>query len=260
MRRRAPVALLLTAGLVLGLAACGDDDEGTDGGPTTTEASGSSSADPGGSSTTAAGDPTTTEAGGETTTTTAEADLPGEPIDIYPYEGAALAVVGVAAGDTLNVRSGPGTDFDVVTELGPLADGFAATGRNRVLDDDSVWAEVEADDATGWVNAAYVAQLGTAVDVTADVPATSAATVAALAEAVAAGRAGQGEGPTPTVTVVDGPTDNEVTVDLIGLADDAQRGERLYIAAAAEGDGFTATVVEATALCARGVTDDGLCT
>jgi uncharacterized protein YraI len=254
MRRRAPVALLLTAGLVLGLAACGDDDEGTGGSTATTGSAGSSASDPEGSTTTAPGS-TTTEA---TTTTTAEADLPGEAIDIPPGEGAALAVVGVAAGDTLNVRSGPGSDLDVVTELAPLAAGFAATGRNRVLDDDSVWAEVEADGATGWVNAAYVAQLGTAADVTADVPATSAATVAALAEAVAAGRAGEGEGPTPTVTIVDGPTDSEVTVDLIGLADDAQRGERLYIVATAEGDGFTATVVEATALCARGVTD-GLC-
>ena len=256
--RRAPVALALTAALVLGSAACGDDDdEGGDAGATTTEASGSS-ADPGSSTTSSAGSSTTTtEAEGETTTT-AEGDLPGEPIDIHPDEGTALAVVGVAADDTLNVRSGPGTDFDVATELGPLDDGFVATGRNRVLDDDSVWAEVEADGTTGWVNVAYVAQLGATVDVTADVPTTGASTVAALAEAVAAGRVGEGEGPTPTVTIVDGPTATEVTVDVIGLADDAQRGERLHVVAAPAEAGFTATTVEATALCARGVTD-GLC-
>lgn len=256
--RRAPVALVLTAALVLGLVACGDDDEGTDAGTPTTAATGSSASDPGDPATTAAGDgsTTTTEAGGETTTT-AEGDLPGEPIDIYPYEGAALAVVGVAADDTLNVRSGPGTGFDVLTELGPLADGFVATGRNRDLGD-SLWVEVEADGTTGWVNVAYVAQPGSTVDVTADIPATSAATVAALAEAVAAGRAGEGEGPTPTVTIVEGPTDTEVTVDLVGLADDAQKGERLHVVATAGAGGFTATVVEATALCARGVTD-GLC-
>ena len=258
--RRAPVPLVLTAALVLGLAACGDHDEGADAGSSpTSETAGSSASDPGGSTTTAVEGSTTTTEADEETTTTAEGDLPGEPIDIDPDEGAALAVVGVAADDTLNVRSGPGTDFDVATELAPLADGLVATGRNRVVDDSSVWVEAEVEGTTGWVNAAYVAQPGTTTDVTADVPATSAATVAALAEAVAAGRAGEGEGGTPTVTVVDGPTATEVTVDLIGLADDAQRGERLHVVATAADGGFTVATVEATALCARGVTD-GLCT
>jgi hypothetical protein len=253
--RRAVVSLSVALALLGGAAACGDDDGGDE------EAGASSTT----TATTAATDGSTTS---ETptsanepddTTTTTEGDLPGEPIDIYPYEGAHLGVVGVAAGDTLNVRSGPGTDFAVVTELNPLSQEPTATGQNRTVDD-AIWVEVDVDGTLGWVNGAYVAQPGSVVDITADVGEVSAADVAALAEAVAASRASSGEeGPTPTVTIVDGPTDTEVTVDVIGLADDAQKGERLLITAAPGGDGVVATTVEAIALCARGVSDDGLC-
>jgi uncharacterized protein YraI len=258
--------LALTSVLVLVLAGCGDDgsDDEETGATTTTEAPSSSASDPGDGSTTTEG-PTTTAEGEGPTTTAGEGDLPGEPIDIYPYEGAHLGVVGVAAGDTLNVRTGPGTDFDVVTELNPLSQEPTATGRNRTLDDDSLWVEVTVDDETGWVNGAYVAEPGAVVDVTADVPAVSGATVVELAEAIAAGRAGSEEGPQPTVTVVAGPDagdeGEEVTVDVIGLADDAQKGERLLVVAAPAtgGDGYSVVSVEAIALCARGVTADGLC-
>lgn len=254
--RRPHAVLALTAALLLGLTACGDDDGDDEGspGPTTTEAA------DGASTTTAS---TTTEAAtsstAEATASTAPEDLPGEPIDIYPYEGATLAVVGVAADDTLNVRSGPGTDFAVVAELDPLSEEAVATGQNRDLGD-ALWVEVEVAGTTGWVNVLYVAQAGATTDITADVPATSAANVGALAEAIAATRVGEGEGPTPTVTIVAGPTDTEVTVDVIGLADDSLKGERLRIEATPGGDGVTAATVEATALCARGVTADGLCT
>jgi hypothetical protein len=87
----------------------------------------------------------------------------------------------------------------------------------------------------------------------------------AMGEAVAAARAPADEGPRPTVTVVDGPTVGdlgEVTVDVLGLADDSLRGERLHVFATPDpaGEGFGLKTVEATALCARGVTADGLCT
>ncbi len=257
MRRAA--ALVLTAALAL--AACGDDggdDERSDASTTTTE--GATTGSEGPTTTAADGSTTTTAADGSTTTTEPAGDLPGEPIDVHPYEGAHLGVVGVAAGDTLNVRTGPGTDFDVVTELGPLSQEPTATGQNRTLDDGSLWVEVTVGDETGWVNGTYVAQPGAVVDVTADVPEVSGATVAALGEAVAATRVSEGEGPTPTVTIVAGPTDTEVTVDVIGLADDAQRGERLIVVATSGPDGFSVASVEAIALCARGVTEDLLCT
>ncbi|HEX7134521.1 MAG TPA: SH3 domain-containing protein [Iamia sp.] len=257
--RRPHAVLALTAALVLGLAACGDDGDGDeDTSAATTEAT-SSTTEASGSSTTAAEGSTTTAADGSTTTAPA-GDLPGEPTDIYPYEGAHLGVVGVAAGDTLNVRSGPGTEFDVVAELNPLSQEPTATGQNRTLGDGSLWVEVTVGDETGWVNGAFVAEPGAVVDITDDVGDLSAPTMEALAEAVAATRVFEGEGPTPTVTIVAGPDGGAVTVDVLGLADDAQKGERLLVLGLEGADGFTAMVVESVALCARGVTDDGLCT
>jgi hypothetical protein len=53
----------------------------------------------------------------------------------------------------------------------------------------------------------------------------------------------------------------EITMDVIGLADDAQIGWRVHICAtpSQSGDGFVLKSVEATSLCGRGVTSDGLC-
>lgn len=265
--RRSPAVLALTVALVLGLAACGDDGGDEDTGASTTTAAAETSTTAADGATTTAGEATTTTAeDGSTTTAVADEDLPGEPIDIYPYEGAHLGVVGVEAGDTLNVRTGPGTDFDVVAELNPLSQEPTATGRNRTLDDGSLWVEVAVGDETGWVNGGYVAQPGAVVDITADVPAASGETAVELAEVIAAGRASSDEGPQPTVTVVAGPNEDEggeeVTVDIIGLADDAQKGERLIVVAAPAtgGTGYAVVSVESIALCARGVTGDGLCT
>jgi hypothetical protein len=265
-RRRTLLATVLV--LVVALGACGGDgdDEETDA-STTTEATTSDPdpADAAESSTTTAGGDGSSTTVADGSTTTPPGDLPGEPVEIYPYEGAVLAVVGVAADDTLNVRSGPGTDFDVVVELGPLSEDATATGHNRTVED-SFWAEVEADDTTGWVNVLYVAQAGSTTDVTADLgTVVGGETMVDIAEDVAALRAPSEEGPQPTVTIVDGPEVGdvgEITVDVIGLADDSLKGERLHIIASpdASGEGFTVTTVEATALCARGVTADGLCT
>jgi hypothetical protein len=247
-----PAAVLLAT--VLLLAGCGDDGEEPTAASGTTEATASST--------------TTTGAGGGATssTTAAEGDLPGEPIDLYPYEGAELAVVGVAADDVLNVRTGPGTEFDVAFELEPLAAGLEATGHNRLIEGDGMWAEVTAEGGTGWVNVAFVSHLGDAADITTEVAPTpadlpSAPTMDELGEAVARTRAS--EEPPSTITVVDGPTVGdlgEITVDVVGLGDDAVGGERLHVFGTPDesGDGFTLKSVEATLLCTRGVSD-GLC-
>ena len=258
--RRAP---LLLAGLllVLVLGACGSDDDPPpeESGTTTTEADGTT--------TTETDDTTTTDDGSSTTdgtpTTIDPADLPGEEIDIYPYEGAELSVVGVAADDTLNVRVGPGTDFDVVTELDPLADGLVATGHNRSIDDGSAfWSEVEVDGKVGWVNRRFVSELTGTTDVTSQLPqGLEGETMDDLADAVAEARAGVDEGPAPEVTVVDGPSTGdlgEITVDLIGYQDDAITGERLHVFGTPSGDGFVLKTVEATTMCTRGV-NEGLC-
>lgn len=292
-----PAALALV--LTLGLTACGGDDEDVASDETTTPATAEPSTDestttppddasttappddpsttapPEDSSTTGPGDDATTTAptsdtseadgGPSTTAPPDEGDLPGERTDIYPYEGAALAVVSVAADDTLNVRSGPGTEYDVLVELGPLADGFEATGHNRTVADGTLWAGVLADGRTGWVSTAFIAHPGQTTDITAELgELPRAETMVAIADAVAAQRSSGAEGQEPQLTVVDGPTVadvGEVTVDVTGYADDAQLGERFHVIAEPDpsGEGFTVRTVEATVLCARGATAEGLC-
>lgn len=219
----------------------------------------------------AADSTTTTTDVGTTTTTQGDAALPGEEIDFFFQDGDELAVVGVEAGDTLNVRAGPGVDFDVVAELGPLATDVAPTGRHRSLDGAGIWAEVRTDDGTGWVNTAFLAYPGMTDDVTtqiaadvADLP--RADTMLELGEAVAAMRivVDGSDGPVPDVVVVDGPSVGdlgEITIDIVGLPDDSGLGERLHVFAtpAEDGGSFTVRTVERTVLCRRGATDDGLC-
>lgn len=251
MRRTA--AVLATVALLL--AGCGDDDAETSAGATTSTQP--TAAD----ESTTSSQPTTS-----TTATPTPAELPGERIEIFPYEDASLAVVGVAADDVLNVRAAPGTSYEVVAELAPLADGVVATGHNREVEGGQIWAEVDTGDARGWVSAAFVSQVGTTEDATsrlypdvADRP--LADTMAQLAGRVAADVVAGGERE-PRVVVVAGPEVGdlgEVTVDVLDYPDDAVLGERLRIFAEPEGgESFRVRSVESTTLCRRGVSD-GLC-
>jgi hypothetical protein len=246
---RIAVALLIVVGIAAG---CGDDGgEATDPERTTTTTSSDSG-------------PSTSPTTGASSTTMDPADLPGEPFDLFPYEGARLAVVGVAADDTLNVRTGPGMEFEVVMTLDPLHDGATATGRNRQLEGKGIWAEITDDGRTGWANTAFLLQPGQVTDETATLYPTpadrpTAPTMEELADTVA-GRSSSEEPPSE-VTIVDGPTVGdvgEVTVDVIGLGDDSVGGVRLQIIAEPSGGSFTVRTVTQTVLCARGVTD-GLC-
>lgn len=199
-----------------------------------------------------------------------DGDLPGERLDTFPFEGAELAVVGVAADDVLNVRSGPGIDFDVVTELDPVATNLLATGHNRSLDDAGLWAEVTANGQTGWVNTAYLGHLGVADDITAQIAPTPnemprAETMLALIDLVT-GPYAQGETPDHEldVVIVHGPTTgdpSEVIVDILGYRDDSGLGQRLHLFAEPDPDaeGFMLRHVESTSLCRRGASDEGLC-
>lgn len=214
---------------------------------------------------------TTTTTATTTTTTTMTTtipplELPGERIEIFPFEGAELMVVGVAADDTLNMRSGPGVDFQVVLELDPLTDGIIATGHNRQLEDGSLWSEIVYEDGTGWANVAFLLHPGMVEDVTSQlwpdpVDRPRAATLLELGLLVAQERASLE--PPSEIVVVDGPTVGdlgEITVDVIGMADDSIGGERLWVFAEPDpgGEGFVLRTLEVMFLCLRGVTD-GLC-
>jgi hypothetical protein len=243
---RRPASLLVVAALAL--VGCGDD-EATTGSPTDTADSTTSTAAP--SSTT---DPTTPD-------TLDDAELPGERIDMFPYAGDELIVVGVAADDTLNVRAAPGTDHAVVTELDPLDDGVVATGHNRSLGDEGIWSEVRVGGETGWASLRFLAFEGATDDVTTELgPLPTAGDMAALADVVAASFASTD--PPSRVTIVDGPSSGdleEVVVDVLGLGDDSVAGVRLHLFAERTADGVALRNLERTVLCGRGVTEDQAC-
>jgi hypothetical protein len=241
MRRSSAALIVMVLAFVAG--ACGDDaaDDGV-------------------------GAANTTQTTSTTMASSAGEPLPGERVEIFPHKDAQLAVVGVAAGDTLNVRAGPGTEFDVVYDLGPTDMSATATGHNRSVGG-SFWSEISVDGRTGWANTSYLLQPGQVDDVTASMFPTpadrpSARTMAEVGQAVARRRAS--EEPPSKIVVVEEPTVGdlgEITVDVIGLGDDSVGGERLKVFAQpdARRESFTVRSVEATTFCSRGVTGDRRC-
>lgn len=254
----AVVAFVLTLVLALALAGCGEDGAGDD-----------VAGDKGAGVDVGAGEAPATTMGSAPSEPSAgdSPTLPGERVEIFPYAGARLAVVGVAAGDTLHVRAGPGVEFDVLFDLAPLATNARATGHNRSVGQGPFWSEINVDGRVGWANSRFLLQPGQVSDITAKLFPTpadrpSGKTMLEVGQAVARLRASKE--PPSNIVVVDGPTVRdlgEITVDVIGLGDDAQGGERLKIFAerAPGGGRFTVRTVESTELCSRGVSDDGLC-
>ena len=273
LRARRWVTVVVAAGL--GLAGCGTEPVD----PSDTTASPSAPAAPSPSPTATDGDTGTPGDAGapdDTASPTAPDDpaptltpsdrpdpspteLAGEPYDGPPLGGrpASLAVIGVSHDDVLNVRSGPGTAAEVVATLDPHATQVAATGRARLLPR-SIWLEVAVDGTLGWASSSYLAFFGLTDDVTSEVVADaggypSAETLTGLAREVAALRAS--EEPPSRIVISGAPSVGdlgEVTVDVIGLADDAQVGERLVVFATPGDERFTVKAVEATQLCGRG--------
>ena len=217
--------------------------------------------------------------------------LPGEPYEFGPPAGAALAVVGVSHDSVLNVRDVPAGEIvarlDNVMNVGsepvvyvrqPGSDGLIATldlnrgviatGNTRKLPT-TIWHEIRMGDAVGWASSAFLSPLGATSDATAEIVAILGETPAAptlaelgriVAEAVAS------DEPPSRIVVSGAPTSGdlaEITVDVLGLPDDAVRGFRLHIFAQQESepDPFTLKTVESTTICDthRGVSEEGLC-
>lgn len=204
---------------------------------------------------------TTTTTPGPTTTT-----LPGTPFESGPSAGDVLGVVAVAFDDVLNLRAGPGTDFDVLKKLPARTDRVISNGRAQALPN-SIWYEVTALGVTGWASSTYLAFIGSTDDITAGI-------ISKLGErptardmeelgAIVAGSYPAVERPL-RVRMSGEPSVGdlgEVIYDVVGFADDSVRGLRLHVFGqpTEDGTGFSLKSVEATSLCARGVTDEGLC-
>lgn len=209
--------------------------------------------------------PTTTPAATSSTTSTSTT-LAGEAFDLGPRAGDVLGVIGVAYNDVLNVRSGPGTDQPIVARLNPTFDEIVATGRHRLLTR-SIWNEFTVKGTTGWANSSFMAYLGPVNDATARYVANafggtipSATTMLDLGMLVAESAKSEDPPSRITVTVAASLGDlGEMTIDVVGLGDDAVVGVRLHIFGQPGADGFSLKSIEEQVMCGRGITSDGLC-
>jgi uncharacterized protein YgiM (DUF1202 family) len=64
-------------------------------------------------------------------------------------------VKGVTAGDSLNVRKGPGADFGLAGTLSPSSGGITVLGEVSRNGDD-IWVPIRAGRLEGWVNASFL--------------------------------------------------------------------------------------------------------
>lgn len=255
MRRVTPGLLAVFAMLI---AACGGDAGAT----TTTTVAETTTTTAQSPSTTA--DTTTTTV--ETTTTPADSTttLAGEPIVFGPADDDIVMVAGVNYDDVLNLRAAPGADQPISDEIPPTYANLVAQGNTRDLSP-GFWIEVDYEGTVGWVNFAYTAFGGDVTDETSSVidelgERPVEPTMTDLGEVVADVFDSEEEGQSDTVQVTEVVEGDlaEVTYDVVGLGDDAVLGYRLHVLAEESSDGFTLRSVEATLLCARGVSD-GAC-
>lgn len=205
-------------------------------------------------------------------TTAPEPELPGDPFDfLVPADGEVVGVVGVAFDDILEVHTVPGENTPLVGELPNLTDDAVGTGEGRALPN-SIWWKIRWNGIEGWVGSSFMARIGATVDFTSTIIELNgnsdpggAETMLdfglLIADIVAT------EAPPSRVRVVVPPDTSgdvaEITVDVVNIGDDALTGYRLHIfAVPAEiaDAGWVLMSVEATLLCSRGVTEDGLCT
>ena len=141
--------VLVLAVLSLLAAACGDD--GTFG--TTTTATGTSGGE---STTTTAGSTTSPASTTEATTTTAATTTTTTVPGATAVGHTAYCVRGTASNDALNVRSGPGTGFDVVAELAWNAAAVPAGGFTAPDQLGRPWLMVGYEGGMGWAAGWYL--------------------------------------------------------------------------------------------------------
>jgi uncharacterized protein YgiM (DUF1202 family) len=79
------------------------------------------------------------------------------PVAITTSPRATYQVIGIPAGDYLNVREQAGSDHEVITRLEPGTGGILL-GTKRITTGATTWQEITVHGQTGWVNAAYIAR------------------------------------------------------------------------------------------------------
>jgi hypothetical protein len=91
-----------------------------------------------------------------TPTSTLNLRWPDGRIIVRPDHSLGTHVVNVNAGDTLKLRSGPGTVFNIIAEIPANGGGIKAFDEDRVWDSDTWWYPVEWQGRRGYVGRRYL--------------------------------------------------------------------------------------------------------
>jgi hypothetical protein len=174
--------------------------------------------------------------------------------------------------ELIEIHEQPGENSPLTGNLPNLANDVVGTGEGRLLPA-SIWWRiegegVEGEGVEGWVGSAFMGRIGATIDFTAQVielngnAGMGAETMVDLGNRVA--DLLKSEEPASRIVVSVAATVGdlgEITLDIVGLGDDALAGYRIHVFGepAEAGDGFLLDSVEATLLCSRGVSEDGLC-
>ena len=87
------------------------------------------------------------------------AEPPGSIFKDHTAHQQSYRVVGVAANDVLNIRSGAGVSHGIVGMFPPNARNVRITGRTRTLSSGAIWVEVRSaalPNNVGWVNGRFL--------------------------------------------------------------------------------------------------------
>lgn len=259
--RRGPIVILaLVASASLGLAACGNgtgDDaaNGTGGAamassdsststtstasnPAATYAPPSSLASTVPTSTTTSVPATTTSTSTPSSTTTSAQAAAGTPFTIGPLAGEEMDVVGVAYNDVLNFRTSPDPAASVVATATPLASApdIVSKGSGLLPNGGGAWWNVTVDGVDAWANVSYLGALpATETSIMSDLTTAMPAITAPDAQTLAANVTKARGGSNPTFVFSAEPLavdaqSGEATIDVIGMDDDALKGERIKLA------------------------------
>lgn len=205
-------------------------------------------------------------AGGELLPTPAPAPtVAGEIIELEQPEIQVEAVlIGVSSTETIMVHALPGIDQPLAGDV-PPGTSIEPMGQAFETEDGLVWWQVRAGTIQGWIQP-NVAYRGPAQNITDQVLADFADqgpfdSPEAAARSVAEQYAANQDNPEIIIvstTTIASPPSATVTADVLSQGDDSVRGSRLIVTSR-ESTGWQPESIIQAALCARGVTADGLC-
>ena len=186
----------------------------------------------------------------------------GQTIEIeQPEFQVEPVLIGVSSSEDIMLHALPGIDQPLAGEV-PPGTSIEPLDNAFETEDGLVWWQVRAGDLTGWIQPS-IAYRGPSENVTEQILATfgdqgpfdSAEDAArAVAEHVDAGQTGE----VVVVNTIENPPSASVTVDLLGFQDDSLLGYRFIVVSQQTTGWQPASIIQA-ALCARGISAEGLC-